>query len=188
MVRLERFERRDIPQLLEWVNTEKLLHQWGGSGFQYPLDTKQLEEYISSTEKENADVLAYKVIEEQSGKTIGHISIARINRKHRSARIGRVLVGDTEVRGRGIGEQMMKKALEIAFGELKMHRVSLGVFDFNKPAIACYEKVGFTKEGLLRDTLLVEGKYWSVWEMRMLEDEWNRLKQRTPIHQTAISR
>ena len=46
---------------------------------------------------------------------------------------------------------MMMEILKIAFDELQLHRVSLGVFDFNHSAIACYEKVGFVKEGLLRD-------------------------------------
>ncbi|WP_144391039.1 GNAT family N-acetyltransferase, partial [Indiicoccus explosivorum] len=76
------------------------------------------------------------------------------------------------VRGKGIGGQMIREVLKIAFEELKLHRVSLGVFDFNEPAIGLYEKIGFTKEGLLRDTLLIQGEYWSVWEMSLLEDEW----------------
>ncbi|AQQ51898.1 GNAT family N-acetyltransferase [Planococcus lenghuensis] len=172
MVRLERFERADIPQLLEWINSEKLLRQWGGPGFTYPLDKQQLDGYVMKTEKKSTDTLAYKVIREADGKVIGHISLARINNSHHSARIGRVLVGDPEVRGQGTGEQMMREILRIAFDEMAMHRVSLGVFDFNSPAIACYEKVGFIKEGLLRDTLFVEGEYWSAWEMSMLENEW----------------
>ena len=68
---------------------------------------------------------------------------------NKSARVGKVLVGDKNVRGKGIGKQLIKKILKIAFDELQLHRVSLGVFDFNLSAIACYEKAGFIKEGLL---------------------------------------
>ena len=32
-----------------------------------------------------------------------------------------------------------------------MHRVGLGVFDFNDSAIACYERAGFRREGVLRE-------------------------------------
>lgn len=172
MVRLERFERADISKLLAWVDSERLLRQWGGPGFNYPLDEQQLDEYVMKTEKKGTDTYAYKVIREADEKVIGHVSLARINHSHHSARIGRVLVGDPEVRGQGMGEQIIREILRIAFDEMKMHRVSLGVFDFNSPAIACYEKVGFIKEGLLRDTLFVEGEYWSIWEMSMLESEW----------------
>ncbi len=47
---------------------------------------------------------------------------------------------------------MMKAVLHVAFEELKLHRVTLGVYDFNTSAISCYEKIGFIKEGLLRES------------------------------------
>ena len=94
------------------------------------------------------------------------------NGRNQSARIGRVLVGDKNVRGKGIGKQMIKEVLKIAFEQLQLHRVHLGVFDFNHAAIACYEKAGFTKEGLLRDATKNGDEYWSMWEMGILENEW----------------
>ncbi len=83
-----------------------------------------------------------------------------------------MLVGDKNGRGRGIGVRMMKEILRVAFDELHLHRVSLGVFDFNTSAIACYEKAGFKKEGLLREIRKIGDEYWSLWEMSILEDEW----------------
>jgi RimJ/RimL family protein N-acetyltransferase len=67
---------------------------------------------------------------------------------------------------------LMEEILKVAFDELNLHRVSLGVFDFNLSAIACYEKAGFIKEGLLRDARKNDDEYWNLWEMSILEDEW----------------
>lgn len=103
---------------------------------------------------------------------IGHISLDNIDKKNKSARLGKVLVGDGSLRGRGIGPVMIEKVLKIAFEELSLHKVSLGVFDFNKSAIACYENVGFVKEGLLRDSRKIKDEYWNLWEMSILEQEW----------------
>ena len=75
------------------------------------------------------------------------------------------------MRGRSIGKHMMKAVLHVAFEELKLHRVTLGVYDFNTSAISCYEKIGFIKEGLLRESKSRE-MYWNLWEMSMLEYEW----------------
>ncbi|MFB6468797.1 GNAT family N-acetyltransferase [Cytobacillus sp. Hz8] len=108
---------------------------------------------------------------------IGHISLGRIDRRNQAARIGKVLVGEKEVRGQGIGQKMLEAVLKIAFDELHLHRVSLGVFDFNYPAIACYERVGFKKEGLLRDSSKIGDSYWNMWEMSILEDEWKSRNQ-----------
>jgi RimJ/RimL family protein N-acetyltransferase len=86
--------------------------------------------------------------------------------------MGKVLIGAKNIRGQGIGELMVKEILKIAFEELKLHRVTLGVFNFNKSAIACYEKVCFKKEGLFRDSCKIGNEYWSQWEMSILENEW----------------
>lgn len=69
---------------------------------------------------------------------------------------------------------MVAALLNIAFNDLSLHRVGLGVFDFNESAIRSYEKVGFVKEGLLRDVRKMGDEYWSLWEMSILEDEWRR--------------
>jgi RimJ/RimL family protein N-acetyltransferase len=176
MIKLEYFKRSYFKQLIEWIDSPSFLLQWGGPGFDYPLDHSQLERYIENANHENAETMIYKVLDEKTGKTIGHISLGKIDRKNRSARIGKVLVGDRDTRGKGIGQLMMKEILLIAFDELHLHRVSLGVFDFNTSAIACYEKTGFTKEALLRDFRKNGEEYWSLWEMSMLEGEWQEIK------------
>ncbi|TCW58229.1 RimJ/RimL family protein N-acetyltransferase [Bacillus thuringiensis] len=171
MIRLEPFKRKDFKQLMNWIHSEDFLIQWSGNAFTYPLNEQQLEQYI-----ESANTLAFKVIDEESRKVIGHISLGRIDNMNKSARIGKVLVGDTKMRGRSIGKHMMKAVLHIAFEELKLHRVTLGVFDFNTSAISCYEKIGFVKEGLLRESKKVGETYWNLWEMSMLEYEWSDKK------------
>ncbi|KHF38694.1 GNAT family N-acetyltransferase [Halalkalibacter okhensis] len=172
MIELQYFDRSDFRQLINWINSPVLLLQWGGPAFSYPLNESQLEKYTHQANNEYAERMIFKVIDKESGETIGHISLGQIDREHKSARIGKVLVGEQNTRGKGIGQQMMKEILKIAFDELKLHRVSLGVFDFNASAIACYEKAGFVKEGLLRDRSKHGDEYWSLWEMSMLENEW----------------
>jgi RimJ/RimL family protein N-acetyltransferase len=58
-----------------------------------------------------------------------------------------------------------------------MHRISLGVYSYNKAAIRCYEKSGFTTEGIMRDVKLFNDEYWSLVEMSILEDEYRSLQK-----------
>ncbi|GHH98771.1 GNAT family N-acetyltransferase [Neobacillus kokaensis] len=176
MIELKFFDRSDFQQLIGWIDSPQFLLQWSGPAFEYPLTESQLEKYIENANSENAEALIYKVIESETGKVIGHISLGRIDRKNKSARVGKVLVGDQSVRGKGIGQQMINEILKIAFDELHLHRVSLGVFDFNTSAISCYEKAGFIKEGLLRDSSKNGEEYWNQWEMSILENEWQAVK------------
>ncbi|MBU9724240.1 MULTISPECIES: GNAT family N-acetyltransferase [Bacillaceae] len=172
-IKLRYFAPKDFSQLISWIDSPEFLLQWGGTQFRFPLDDHQLESYLREGEpKDDPSRLIYSVEEAETGKVIGHISLGKIDQRNKSARIGKVLVGDPSVRGKGIGEKMMKAILEIAFKELHLHRVSLGVFEHNAAAIACYEKVGFVKEGLLRDKCKIGDEYWSLWEMSMLLHEW----------------
>ncbi|MEH7238887.1 GNAT family N-acetyltransferase [Bacillus sp. JJ1562] len=176
MIELQYFERSDFRQLIDWIDTPQFLLQWGGPAFVYPLTESQLEEYMENANSHNSETLIYKVIDKETGNMIGHISLGKIDRRNKSARVGKVLIGDKNARGKGIGQQMIKEVLNIAFEEHQLHRVSLGVFDFNSSAIACYEKAGFIKEGLLRDTGKNGEEYWSLWEMGILENEWLQVK------------
>ncbi|WP_142951780.1 GNAT family N-acetyltransferase [Bacillus thuringiensis] len=169
VIKLKTFKKSDFKQLINWINSEEFLIQWSGNAFTFPLDEQQLEKYI-----ESANTLAFKVVDEETSDVIGHISLGQIDNINKSARIGKVLVGNTKMRGRSIGKHMMKAVLHIAFDELKLHRVTLGVYDFNISAISCYEKIGFLKEGLLRESKRVGETYWNLWEMSMLEYEWKK--------------
>jgi RimJ/RimL family protein N-acetyltransferase len=121
----------------------------------------------------SSEAFIYKAIDTDTGKIIGHISLGGVSKKNRSARISRVLV-DANERGKGYCHQMLSAALKIGFEDLKLHRISLGVYDFNTSAIKCYQRAGMKLEGIQRDILLFKGNWWSLVEMSMLETEWKK--------------
>jgi len=177
MIRLEHFQEPDFKQLIDWLHNEELLTNWSGNLFSFPLTPGSLTWYIQDTNIINDSVsFVYKAINE-AGKTIGHISLGGISWKNRSARITRVLVGDKVQRGKGYCNEMVKAILKIAFEDLNLHRVGLGVYDNNKAALKCYEKAGLTVEGIHRDILWYNGGWWSMIEMSILEPEWRKLNQ-----------
>ena len=187
MVRLEYFSKEDFKKLIEWMNSEHLLTNWAGSLFRYPLTDESLDWYIEDTnDPGTSDAYVYKAVDTKTGKTVGHISLGSISEKNRAGRISRVLVGNTAERGKGYCTGMINAVLKIGFEELKLHRISLGVYDFNKAAIRCYEKCGFVKEGLMRDVLMYDdGTYWSLIEMSILEDEWRALHPKSKSRQSS---
>jgi len=177
MVRLEYFTADDFAQLKEWITDEATLMNWSGALFSFPLTQKSLDWYIEDiNDTRHSDAFVYKVTEAPRGITIGHISLGGISRKNKSARISRVLVAPAH-QGKGYCCEMVKAVLKIGFEELKLHRISLGVYDINKSAIRCYQKAGFVIEGTSRDCLLFNGEWWSLVEMSILEDEWAAVAQ-----------
>lgn len=176
MVRLEYFTEKDFQQLIDWISDERLLTNWSGSLFRFPLNAESLAWYIKDTNQlPHSDAYVYKAVDPETNETIGHISLGSISKKNNSARISRVLVGNTATRGKGYCAAMVQEVLKVGFDQLNLHRISLGVYDFNTPAIRCYTKNGFVHEGLQRDVLKFGDEYWSLVEMGILENEWKAL-------------
>lgn len=177
-IKLERFNYEEIPQLISWVPDKEFLLQWAGPSYTFELLDKQLRHDIDLMLENDAKSLMFSAKHIENNETVGHVQLMGIDRTNMSARIGRVIVGEKENRGKGIGFQIINAVLDIAFNELELHRVDLGVFDFNKSAIACYEKAGFIIEGKLRECRKINGQYWSLFNMSILENEYRNRKNK----------
>ncbi len=176
MIKLELFEQKDFEQLISWITSEELLINWSGSLFNYPLTNESLKWYLNDTNiAGSSDAFVFKAIDTENGETIGHISLGGLSWKNRSARISRVLTGNNTEKNKGCCRGMVKAVLQIGFEELNLHRIGLGVYEDNIPALKCYEKSGFKIEGISRE-ILWQNNYWrSMIEMSILEDEWRML-------------
>ena len=98
-----------------------------------------------------------------------------VNLIHNEAWVG-IGIGEREYWSKGYGTDMMKLCLRYAFTELNVHRVSLGVHEYNPRALRSYEKAGFRLEGRTRSDTHREGKRTDGLWMGILRDEWLQMK------------
>jgi RimJ/RimL family protein N-acetyltransferase len=70
-----------------------------------------------------------------------------------------------EVRGRGVGAEIVSYALLYASSVLGTRQVNLGVNTKNIVAVALYEKLGFIEYGREHDYLLVNGEFQDEYQM-----------------------
>ena len=89
--------------------------------------------------------------------------------------IGRIYIADTEMRGKGYGEEALKAILKWAFEDMNCERVTLDHFNDNMIAAALYEKVGFVREGVMRHGGKKNGQYVDLCLMAMLRKEYFRV-------------
>jgi len=169
MIALKPFVEADFGRFISWIVDEKMMFQFAGPAFTFPVSHQQLKQYILAENR-----LIYKVIETKSSRVIGHAEINNIDVSNKSARLCRILIAEEQDRNKGYGRMLIHLLLEVGFSKLNLHRIDLGVFDYNIGAIKCYEKCGFQKEGLLRDTFLIDDEYFSTYNMSILKREWNK--------------
>jgi RimJ/RimL family protein N-acetyltransferase len=62
--------------------------------------------------------------------------------------------------------------LDVAFGEMSLHRVDLYVLEFHVSALSMYKALGFKTEGHLVEARRAGDSYWNAYYMAMLDEEW----------------
>lgn len=104
-------------------------------------------------------------------KVIGTCCLFDIHPVNRSADIS-INIGDRVYQRKGRATEALTLMLSYAFKTLNLHSVQLEVFEYNEGAIQCYRKLGFTESGKRRDARWVQGRYWDVIYMDILDREW----------------
>lgn len=77
--------------------------------------------------------------------------------------------------GKGYGSEAILWALQWAFQVAGVHRVSLRVFEWNYGARKLYEKLGFKQEGVTREEIYHQGRFWDGYQFGMLDREWREM-------------
>lgn len=108
------------------------------------------------------------------GKFIGFVRCDEWDKINGSIRIGVDII--PKERRKGYATQTYQALLSYLFLELHIHRVWLLVAEFNEPAKALYQKLGFREEGAQRDALFRHGKYWKYSMMSLLAEEYETKK------------
>ena len=174
MIRLHPFGRSDFDRVIQWATDVRLLMQWAGPIFRFPLDSRQLEGYLAGTEGEKPARVAWKALDGTQGRVVGHIEIDQIDYKRKRGALSRVLIGPEELRGRGLGRELVGEAIRRGFEDLDLAEIFLSVFDFNSPAIRCYEANGFELFHRREAVVAVEDEPWSAIFMRLPRQRWRR--------------
>lgn len=119
---------------------------------------KEEIEWVCEKLKKIENREAIVIVAEVNKRVVG---ICEVEKKHfRESHIGKFGIGIIkEFRGLGIGERLMRKALELSKKQLKLKMVTLDVFEINKVAMNLYKKLGFKVYGKLPKAFYYKGKY-----------------------------
>lgn len=113
---------------------------------------------------------------QQTNQALGEVVLNNIDYINRGASI-RIGIFDGKNYSQGYGSEALVLMLGHAFGGLNLHRVELGAYEFNPRALHVYEKIGFKREGVLRDQLYHNHRYHNMVIMSILDEEFRTLHQ-----------
>jgi RimJ/RimL family protein N-acetyltransferase len=107
----------------------------------------------------------------EDGKYIGGCGLNSIDWKNSVAVVG-IFIGDKNYWGKGYGTDAMEVLLKFIFGQMNIHKVKLNVFSYNERAIKSYKKCGFKVEGVMRQEIFRDGRYYDEIIMGLLKEEY----------------
>jgi RimJ/RimL family protein N-acetyltransferase len=165
---LQRFTRRDATSLDEAIRESLTdLNQWlpwARMDYTASDTTAFIRESIQAWREERA--WDYSIKSKEDSRThVGNISFWTVSKLGKIAEIG-YWVRSTET-SRGVCTEAVQLLLDEVFNSLGYHKIVLRVAVGNDPSDRVAQKLGFTREGVLREELLIRGNWvdhtlWSL--------------------------
>lgn len=177
LVVLRPFGERDLSAMAEILADPNVLRLTGSvdSTEQAHAGRTESDEVLRGwylSRNEQADRLDLAVTDRESGECVGEVVLNDYNEANASCGF-RTLIGP-KGRDRGLGTEAARLVVGYGFERLGLHRIALEVYAFNPRARRAYEKVGFVREGTLRDALRFDDTWVDATVMSILADEWDR--------------
>ena len=120
---------------------------------------------------EGAD-LKWAVIVDDGEEPVGFTALYGVGRQA-APELG-ILIGDTELWGRGVGTEAQRLTIARAFDELGAHRVLELILADNAAARRVVERLGFELEGMLRSHVRRGDRLLDVAVYGLLPEAFNR--------------
>jgi RimJ/RimL family protein N-acetyltransferase len=132
-------------------------------------DLREVMEVLGS-DLSDRDYQAYLWFVQAEGELIGTVTLKEISWNMKYAEIG---YGITEPFQRlGYGTEAVRQLVEMVFAETDLYRLQAVIAQRNRPSRRLVERLGFKKEGLLREHFLVGDRRVNEVLYALLRREW----------------
>ena len=112
--------------------------------------------------------IAHRIAEGEAQNPVGFIILDGLTNPDSSIEFRRIVAVR---KGKGYGRSIVRAVKELAFNELRAHRLWLDVKAHNARARALYKSEGFSEEGLLRECIRGPVGFESLVVMALLRHE-----------------
>ena len=135
-------------------------------------DLEGTREFIAGTRRQVADDDGLTTAIVAGGRIAGTIGFHAVDRVARSTSIGYWIAAEFE--GRGLVTRAVRAYVDHAFGAWGLNRVEIRAATGNARSQAVAERLGFTREGVLREAERVGDRYLDSVVFSVLASEWVR--------------
>ena len=147
-------------------------------GLKHPVSAEGGEQFAQKVlSQQGTTVFSFAICLLLDDRRIGNVTLRNLDRENGSAEMS-IVITDKNHQGQGLGTDALNCLVDFAFGELRLERVYLHVFDYNARARRSYEKAGFRTDATLRHSRFHHGRHHDVHLMSILHEDWLALERR----------
>ena len=178
-LRLRPFNDSDADALFALHSNAYVLRYWDAP----PWNERQRAEGFLATCREIAEAgtgARLAVDRVSDGTFIGWCGLTRWNPDYRSSSLGYCF--DDAAWGHGYATESARAMLQWAFDTLEMNRVQAETDTRNAASARVLEKLGFVREGTLREDCVVNGEASDSWVYGLIRREWQPASEPVSAH------
>jgi RimJ/RimL family protein N-acetyltransferase len=176
-LRLRPFTDTDADSLFALHSNTYVMRYWDSPPWK---DRARAELFIAKCQKLADEGTGARVVIERAsdGAFVGWSGLVNWNPDYRSASLGYCL--DEAMWGHGYATEAAHALLQWAFDTLDLNRVQSETDTRNVASARVLEKIGFVREGTLREDCIVNGDVSDSWVFGLLKRDWQPSPAPTP--------
>lgn len=174
MIELRALNKLHVSPFYNWLNDEDSI-RYSLSAFQKINSPNEVNLWFK-TVLEDKKGLNLGIFLKNSDQLIGYAGICNISNSNQSGEYF-IFIGDKSMWGKGIGRDVTKQILKIAFIEQGLNRLMLTVSEPNIGGVKAYQKAGFVSEGKYRQACFRDGKFHDKLIMSVLKEDYLKATQ-----------
>ncbi len=168
-VTLRALEASDAPALFEVFGDPEVMRYWSTA----PLDSvraagRLLGEIDAGFSARR--LFQWGIADRDTGTIVGTCTLLRMEQAHRRSEVGFALARSRW--GRGEAFRAVAMVLAFAFNALALHRIEADVDPRNERSLRLLERLGFRREGVLRERYQVNGEVQDSAILGLLRSDW----------------
>ena len=175
---LRRFNRRDVGPLVESVHASlSALNEWlpwAHPGYRRDDAANYVHDSLEAWKDGRAHDYAIRR-KTEARRHLGNISIWPVSRLTRTGEIGYWIRSDDTAKG--LATEATAAVVRVGFEDLGYHKLVLRIAIGNTASERVAEKLAFTREGVLREELLIRGRWVDHTLFSMLDREYQERKE-----------
>lgn len=169
---LRKLKLKDIEPVYNILLDREVSRNIGVPGEKYEL--KYARGYVRQSQIRLRKLKEFELAVERNedGQFIGAVGLFFISHRHKTGWIG-YWIGRPYWR-MGYASESVKILCDFSFRVLDLHHLTAEVFEYNRPSMKLLEKLGWSREVVLRKAELIDGVYYDLVRYGLLAEEFMR--------------